>query len=445
MATRDTKKFLKDLNKYIDSQVRGKLDKFTTIVTMTSTSLGQGFKEGYSDIFNKTVTDLPEISDSVFTKIGKEALDVAHKHVTNPRTRPHLIEYTGDTLVYSASRDFKNVYTKIKNKGVAELNKHIKSTGGRGLRGVRDYDGKVSARATEVGIVKSGIHRAHQGVTTVGSAQLSGAMEFLSRTRDFAGFATNESAEELMALFEDVNLYFTTTGTKTGGGVVSLNENMQVGLFLGPRSRNKAGDEPYDWKNLKPILERAVENYLNSIPLEKRSGSKSIEDNAVDATEHAVFSVISKGRRKSGKTSKSKRNKKDIDEIVAKKPKKRRGSTKRATALKRKEEKGVATAPLALIGIINKELPRVVQKNMVAPRLQYQTGRFASSVRVTDMAMTAKGFPSIGYTYDRDNYETFELGNRQGSPDRDPRALIDTSIREIAARYAIGRFYTRRV
>ena len=61
------------------------------------------------------------------------------------------------------------------------------------------------------------------------------------------------------------------------------------------------------------------------------------------------------------------------------------------------------------------------------------------------MAMTPQGFPSIGYTYDRANYETFELGNRQGSPDRDPRALIDTSIREIAARYAIGRFYTRRV
>ena len=31
------------------------------------------------------------------------------------------------------------------------------------------------------------------------------------------------------------------------------------------------------------------------------------------------------------------------------------------------------------------------------------------------------------------------------SPDRDPRKLIDESIREIAAQMAVGRFYTRRV
>ena len=30
------------------------------------------------------------------------------------------------------------------------------------------------------------------------------------------------------------------------------------------------------------------------------------------------------------------------------------------------------------------------------------------------------------------------------SPERDPRQVIDRSIREIAAQFAIGRFYTRR-
>ena len=79
------------------------------------------------------------------------------------------------------------------------------------------------------------------------------------------------------------------------------------------------------------------------------------------------------------------------------------------------------------------------------PALNNQTGRFASSVKVTEIANTAQGFPSIGYTYARDPYETFEAGNRQGSLERDPRSLIDRSIREIAASFAIGRFYTRRV
>ena len=82
---------------------------------------------------------------------------------------------------------------------------------------------------------------------------------------------------------------------------------------------------------------------------------------------------------------------------------------------------------------------------MQSPALNYRTGRFASSVRVTDVVTTPKGFPSMGYTYDKDRYQTFEPGFAQGSVDRDPRKLIDKSMREIAAQYAVGRFFTRRV
>ena len=77
---------------------------------------------------------------------------------------------------------------------------------------------------------------------------------------------------------------------------------------------------------------------------------------------------------------------------------------------------------------------------MGEPALTNRTGQFASSVRPTDIAMTPKGFPSIGYTYQRDPYEVHEKDSNF-----DPRKLIDRSMREIAAEYAIGRFYTRRV
>jgi hypothetical protein len=107
-------------------------------------------------------------------------------------------------------------------------------------------------------------------------------------------------------------------------------------------------------------------------------------------------------------------------------------------------KKGVSSMPLYLIGVMNQQLPRVVQKNMKAPALENRTGRFASSVKVTDIISTAQGFPSIGYTYQKGPYQTFEPGYRQGSVERDPRRLIDKSIREIAIQYAIGRFYTRR-
>lgn len=100
---------------------------------------------------------------------------------------------------------------------------------------------------------------------------------------------------------------------------------------------------------------------------------------------------------------------------------------------------------IRLIGVLNQQLPEQVIQNMESPRLNYRTGRFASSVRVTDITQTAKGFPSIGYTYRKYPYQTFEPGYAQGDVNRDPRKLIDLSIREIAAQFAIGRFYTRRV
>lgn len=99
----------------------------------------------------------------------------------------------------------------------------------------------------------------------------------------------------------------------------------------------------------------------------------------------------------------------------------------------------------SLIPLFNSQLPQTVAKNMGDPALVYRTGRFASGVRVTDITQTPKGFPSIGYTYQKYPYQTFEPGYAQGSPDRDPRKLIDQSIREIAVKFALGRFYTRRV
>ena len=102
---------------------------------------------------------------------------------------------------------------------------------------------------------------------------------------------------------------------------------------------------------------------------------------------------------------------------------------------------------MQMLGAINNQLPETVRENMQTPRLQNRTGRFANSVRVTDIAVTNTGLPSVGYTYDRGNYGQYEKssGSRWADTDRDPRTLIDKSIREIAAGLAIGRFFTRRV
>tara|TARA_A100000164_G_C21886155_1_gene762867 strand:+ start:42 stop:1535 length:1494 start_codon:yes stop_codon:yes gene_type:complete len=104
-------------------------------------------------------------------------------------------------------------------------------------------------------------------------------------------------------------------------------------------------------------------------------------------------------------------------------------------------------SPTRLMALINAKLPQTVASNMGEPRLENRTGRFAASPRVVDVQQTPQGFPSIGYTYEKNPYSVFERtsGTRFADANRDPRDLIELSIREIAQQLTIGRFYTRRV
>lgn len=100
---------------------------------------------------------------------------------------------------------------------------------------------------------------------------------------------------------------------------------------------------------------------------------------------------------------------------------------------------------VALQALLNAKLPAKVMETMGSPRLINRTGRFARSVRVEEITTTPQGFPSIGYTYQKYPYQTFEPGFKQGDPDKDPRKLIDKSLRELAVGLIVGRFYTRRI
>lgn len=105
-----------------------------------------------------------------------------------------------------------------------------------------------------------------------------------------------------------------------------------------------------------------------------------------------------------------------------------------------------ASQQLQLIALMNKRLPGAIINNMGDPALNNRSGRFAASVRIINILQTPKGFPSFGYSYEKSPYQTFEQGiGRQGTIDRDPRRLIDRTIREIASEFAVGRLFTRRL
>lgn len=75
-----------------------------------------------------------------------------------------------------------------------------------------------------------------------------------------------------------------------------------------------------------------------------------------------------------------------------------------------------------------------VKQNMVSPRLIYRTGRFADSVKISNVTQSSKGLYTITYGYATYPYQTFEPGYEQGSAKRDPRSLIRLSIRELVAK-----------
>jgi len=182
------------------------------------------------------------------------------------------------------------------------------------------------------------------------------------------------------------------------------------------------------------------EKYIKKTRQEVLEPFKNLKNVKVSANDLKIDDKSSSGNKNSkAKAKKATRSKKRIG----------RAALPAVARMRRKKaaDRSAARQPLELLGLLNQRLPETVRKNMQEPGLVNRSGTFADSVKVTEIAQTPKGFPSIGYTYRRNPYEVFEEGSSGNWSNgyRDPRDLIDKSIRELAAQFAIGRFYTRRV
>jgi len=177
---------------------------------------------------------------------------------------------------------------------------------------------------------------------------------------------------------------------------------------------------------------KQIKNFVNGLKKNKRVKVKSIDTKPKYSTGQPVVKRVKKKKSKIKKVSGKKASFGKVGSAI---PKTQTNKTTQQPTLNLN----------ALKAQINARLSMTVIKNMGTPALENRTGRFARSAIVTDVVQTSQGFPSIGYTYQKYPYQTFEPGYKQGSVDRDPRALIDRSIREIATQLIVGRFYTRRV
>ncbi len=224
-------------------------------------------------------------------------------------------------------------------------------------------------------------------------------------------------------------------------------------------NRSQASGERAEIEGIQRDLQKIIDNIKADDWGKKWNASDSVVSKREKKVLNALALALPHGKnvRHNIKSEKIKTSK--LTESNAKKRKATRGNAdpfktpavvvgkKAASGRKPSGRKARQKSHFNMISMINTKLPRTVKKNMGFPRMENVSGRFAESVKLTDVSQTPKGFPSIGYTYQREPYQVFETGSRGNwsSTERDPRQLIDYSIREIAAELALGRFYTRRV
>lgn len=456
----EIKKKLKELSLEVnDKYARGLIDSHRQLVTLQVDNIAESWKEGYQNFLDKHKDKtFPDGNDWDWSGEVRAKWNEIKTSITSKKNHI-IIEEGNDYFVFSQNKFSKDTFDIIKNFSVQFIQSNLKDYTLTGAKeeakaaGAPDSDIAKFAGQSDIGKIKTAQVRAHQGGTTVGAARLALSMKWLSKTRFFKGFMASQEAKALEDKYGEILYIFESSGTKKRGLKLKIKED--IGLEVVPGSFNFSGSEALDWGGAQGIgkkLEKAVYAWASNQPIEDWKGSPSITDNAEEATAYEMDQAISgKGRRTSGKKPKNtNRGKKDEPYSVA--PKKKKAKTtkrvqKRRLKAKSSTKERTDRTPITLFALLNAKLSQRVQSNMGSPRLENRSGRFASSVRVTDVARTSQGFLSVGYSYQRNPYQVFEStsGTRFSSIERDPRTIIDLSIRELAATLVAARIYTRRL
>jgi len=454
MAVADTKKLLGEMLASInDKYARGLIDKHTQVVTIERDSLVEAWKEGYN-LFKNKHKDKPFPSgedwdwkaavQKIFPEMKAEVQSLGGT----------IIEETFDYFVFTEKSKTKKIYDAIKNYSIRFIQDNLKDYTLTGAKeearkaGAPDKDISKFASASDIGTIKRGQERLHRQDTTVGAARLVLSLKWISKTKFFKDFTSSKQLKSLQEKYGEIFATFEASGTKSRGLKLNIKENIRIDIA--PSSTNVPGSEDNDWAAIYPKLQKAMLEWAKEAELEGRKGSKSIEKNAADSAEYLAIKSLtsSKNSRTTAKVKESNRKPSSVPVSAKSKKSTKTKKTVSKVNLKSKTKKSkqkIDKSAITLLALLNAKLPATVAKNMTFPRLQYQTGRFAGSVRAVDVSRTNQGFLSVGYTYQKYPYQTFEPGYRMGDSDRDPRKLIDASIREIAAGLIESRLYTRRV
>ncbi len=487
MAKPDVKKLLDDAAKALDYEwARGELKDFSTYLTLTSDDLANAMEQGFNDAMKgRQSGNRATISKKEFKEEALRQIPLIYAEYSNNKSGAVPIKrgYNGRFLRVNMPTEDKDFFNYIKELGVEFVDSRLKAEKSTPLRGgkheykrrsklskdnpqaltqrQRDEGQNWFESSSEIGKFKSGANIAHRGGSTVGSARGIAVMDYLKGGELKSFFGTGEWKSiydrfpELDLKYEVVEPIAYNKKGKVTKGKLGIKTGERVIIDYVPTKANQSGTEIYDWGKaggIKDTIQKALIAWANRVDWKKKKSSNSIEEDAREIARLVALGAILKGKRRTNAKRKGvSRPKKSISRSgTGTPPGTPRSSGKKARPLKAHRGTSASNQQGAslytVMAMISEKLPQTVRKNMGAPRLENQTGRFANSVKMTDVIQTPQGYPSFGYTYAKEPYQVYETGSSGNwtTPERDPRRLIDASIREIAAGFALGRFYTRR-
>jgi len=371
---------------------------------------------------------------------------------------PKWAEYRLKPEVAAAIFNEANIYEKVKSSYSETIVKFFQAvqdyfaaqeqyTGSKskrkktkGIRGGKDRTGAL-IRGDSTSLEAGHLHGA--GIL---ETQLRGAFnstyDSLSKEMQQAGI---KDAQELYNLLQSLGLDLSVVRADDGEGFVIMLEDKGGNAQFGGKA-----------KQAKIDFMASARTFLTGYDLGNLEGSDSI----IRRNRKLIIQQVAKEFRKNPRArvktenTKLKKSKGKVETTIGSPKIKKQKTVPLAASVampkgSRKATRKPAPPKMGLkniLGVLNNQLPERVAKNMGSPRLENRTGRFAQSVRATDVTQTAQGFPSIGYTYMKDRYGPYEStsGTRFANIERDPRPLIDKSIREIVMGMGLGRIYTRR-
>lgn len=262
--------------------------------------------------------------------------------------------------------------------------------------------------------------------------------------------AKEDEFVKAVPLFLKYKIDFTENFSSAADTLLDIGFSFSVGMDPEENARSGSSDEIRARNKIVAgmIFPELVETLKKRVSWLKENVLRvKNSPNLLEYYQELVISALKNQKPKSYKDKSSKSGSKKLGKTplvqipsVSKKTNKVKATPRNKVTVSPLGEESVSN----LQAILNLSLREQIEKNMgTGDRkdvLNYRTGRFADSVKITGISQSREGMITAFYTYMKNPYATFSAGGRQEYPKtRDPKLLISKSIREIAAQQAYNR------